>query len=66
MRAVIMSVLGVSFAVWYGVQRGRVTRAREYSNAAAERWEQERQRSQAGGSASAGGEPLRNDQAMMP
>jgi hypothetical protein len=45
MRAVILILLAIAFAAWYGIQRGRVMRAREYSNAAAERWEQERGRS---------------------
>ena len=58
MRAVILTLLATAFAVWYCVQRSRVTRAREYSNAATERREDEggRSRSPAG---------IRDDQAMM-
>jgi hypothetical protein len=45
MRAVILTLLATAFAVWYSVQRSRVTRAREYSNAATERWDDEGGRS---------------------
>jgi hypothetical protein len=36
MRAVILTVLVSTFAVWFCVQRSRVMRARDYSNAARE------------------------------
>jgi hypothetical protein len=67
MRPVILILLAVGFAVWYGVQRSRVTRAREYSNAATERWENEGggSRSSAGAGAVGCGQSLRDDQAMM-
>jgi hypothetical protein len=39
MRVVMLTLLVTAFAVWYGVQRNRVRRAREYANAATERWE---------------------------
>jgi hypothetical protein len=57
-RAVILTLLATAFAVWYCVQRSRVTRAREYSNAAMERWEEE-----GGRSPSPAG--VRDDQAML-
>lgn len=37
MRALVLTLLATAFAVWYCVQRSRVMRAREYSNAAMER-----------------------------
>lgn len=58
MRAVILIVLVSGFAVWFCVQRSRVMRARDYSKAAAERWENE------GGSATSP-PAVRDDQAMM-
>ena len=58
MRPVILILLAVGFAVWYGVQRSRVTRAREYSNAATERWEDE-------GGSSRSPPAGRDDQVMM-
>ena len=58
MRAVILTVLVGAFAVWFCVQRSRVMRAREYSNAATERWEDE------GGSARSP-PAVGDDQAMM-
>jgi len=50
MRAVILILLGIGVAAWYRVQRSRFRRAREYSAAATERWENE-----GGGSRSAAG-----------
>jgi hypothetical protein len=41
MRAVILTLLGIGVAAWYRVQRSRLARAREYSTAATERWENE-------------------------
>lgn len=41
MRAVILTLLGIGVAAWYRVQRSRLVRAREYSTAATERWENE-------------------------
>jgi hypothetical protein len=41
MRAVILTLLGMGVAAWYRVQRSRLTRAREYSIAGTERWENE-------------------------
>lgn len=58
MRAVILTVLVGAFAVWFCVQRSRVMRARGYSNAATERWEDE------GGSARSPA-AVREDQVMM-
>ena len=66
MRVVIVSLLVTAFAVWYGVQRDRVRRAREYSNAAMERWDNEGGRTRtADGNAGAVGQPLAGDRAMM-
>ncbi len=58
MRAVILTLLATAFAVWYCVQRSRVMRAREYSNAAMQRWGEE-----GGRSGSPAG--VRDDQAML-
>ncbi|GAC1458514.1 MAG: hypothetical protein PVSMB6_17610 [Steroidobacteraceae bacterium] len=55
MRAVILTLLVTAFAVWFLVQRGRVVRAREYSNA---RWGDE-------GGSSQPARVLRGNQAMM-
>jgi hypothetical protein len=57
MRIVILTALLTAVAVWFCVQRGRVVRARAYSNAA-ERWENE-------GGGSRPSPVLRDDQAMM-
>ena len=56
MRAVILTLLVTAFVVWYCVQRARVARAREYSNAA---WEGE------GGSSRPPAAGVGDDQAMM-
>jgi hypothetical protein len=55
-RVVILTLLATAFVVWYCVQRGRVMRAREYSNAA---WEGQ------GGSSRPPAAAVGDDQAMM-
>jgi hypothetical protein len=58
MRAVILTILVSAFAVWFCVQRSRVIRAREYSNATTARWEDE-------GGNSRSPPVARDEQAMM-
>lgn len=66
MRVVMVSLLMTAFAVWYGVQRDRLRRAREYSKAATERWENEGGRTRsADGNAGAVAQRLDGEQAMM-
>jgi hypothetical protein len=66
MRVVILTLLGTAFAVWYGVQRNRVRRAREYANAATERWDNEAGTTRsAAGNAGAADQPLDGERAMM-
>jgi hypothetical protein len=66
MRVVMVSLLMTAFAVWYGVQRDRVRRAREYSKAATQRWENEGGKARsADGNADAVDPPLDGDRAMM-
>ena len=66
MRVVMVSLLATAFAVWYGVQRKRLRRAREYSNAATERWDNEGGRARsADGNADAVDQALEGDRAMM-
>jgi hypothetical protein len=66
MRVVMVTLLWTAFAVWYGVQRNRVRRARAYSKAATERWENEGGKARsADGKAGAVTPPLDRDRAMM-
>jgi hypothetical protein len=66
MRVVMVSLLMTAFAVWYGVQRDRLRRAREYSKAATERWENEGGKTRsADGNAGSVAQPLDGEQAMM-
>jgi hypothetical protein len=66
MRVVMVSLLVTAIALWYAAQRNRVRRAREYSKAATERWENEGGKARAAaGTAGAADQPLDGDRAMM-
>jgi len=66
MRVVMVCLLVTAFAVWYGVQRNRLRRAREYASAVTERWDNEGGRARsADGNAGAAEQPLQGDRAML-
>ena len=66
MRVVMVSLLVTAIALWYAAQRNRVRRAREYSKAATERWENEGGKTRsADGNAGSVAQPLDGEQAMM-